>query len=210
MCGKTIENLRHKIDVQLASNKKDYLIRTSKASYMSHKIFHNDFVTIRINKVTLTLNKPAYTGMCILELSKVLMYEFHFDYIKNKYGNNSRLLFTDTDSLMYEIKTEDVYENFSNDKEMLNFRNYLTKSKYYDNSNKLVISKMKDQTFGVAIEEFIGLNPKMYSYLVNDNSEHKKAKGVNRNVVAAICHNEYKNVLLNKKIFETFDKENSK
>ena len=210
MCGKTIENLRHKIDVQLASNKKDYLIRTSKASYMSHKIFHNDFVTIRINKVTLTLNKPAYTGMCILELSKVLMYEFHFDYIKNKYGNNSRLLFTDTDSLMYEIKTEDVYENFSNDKEMLNFRNYLTKLKYYDNSNKLVISKMKDQTFGVAIEEFIGLNPKMYSYLVNDNSEHKKAKGVNRNVVAAICHNEYKNVLLNKKIFETFDKENSK
>ena len=65
--------------------------------------------------MTLTLNKPADIGMCILELSKVIIYEFHYDYIKNKYGNNSRLLLTDTDSLMYEIKTEDVYEYFSND-----------------------------------------------------------------------------------------------
>ena len=77
--------------------------------------------------------------MCILELSKVLMYEFHYDYIKNKYGNNSRLLFADTDSLMYEIKTEDVCEDFSNDKEMFDFSNHSTKSKYCDNSNKLVI-----------------------------------------------------------------------
>ena len=79
------------------------------------------------------------------------MYKFHCDYIKNKYGNNSKLLFTDTDSLMYEIKTEDVYEDFSNDKEMFKFNNYSTKSKYYDNSNKLVVRKMKDETAGVAI-----------------------------------------------------------
>ena len=183
-----------------ATKKKVYLKWTSKASYRSHKIFDNDLVAIPINKVTLTLNKPAYIGMCILELSKILMYEFHYDYIKNKYGNNSRLIFKDTDSLMYEIKNEDVYEDFSNDKEMLDFRNYLTKLKYYDNSNKLVIGKMKDQTFGVAIEKSIELVPKMYSYLVNDNSEHKKAKGVNRSVVGTICHNEYKDVLLNKKI----------
>ena len=91
---------------------------------------------IRKNKVTLTLNKPAYIGMCILELSKVLIYEFNYGYIKNKYGNNSRLSFTDTDSLMYEIKTEDVYEDFSNDKEMFNFSNYSTKSKCCANSNK--------------------------------------------------------------------------
>ena len=162
--GKTMENLRNRIDVKLVSNKKDYLKWTSKPSYMSHKIFDNDLVAIRKNKVTLTLNKPAYIGMCILELSKVLMYEFHYDYIKNKYGNNSRLLFTDTDSLMYEIKTEDVYKDFSNDKEMFDFSNYSTKSKYYDNSNKLVVDKMKDETAGVAIEEFVGLKPKMYLY----------------------------------------------
>ena len=103
-----MKNLRNRVDVKLVSNKRDYLKRTSKPSYMSHKIFNNDLVAIRKNKVTLTLNKPAYIGMCILELSKVLMYQFHYDYIKNKYRDNSTLLFTDTDSLMYEIKTEDV------------------------------------------------------------------------------------------------------
>ena len=80
---------------------------------------------------------------------------------------------------------------------MFDFSKYSTKSKYYDNSNKLVIGKMKDETAGVAIEEFVGLKP----YLLDDNSEHKKAKGVNRNVVATISHNEYKDALLNKICF---------
>ena len=114
--GKTMEKLRNRIDVRLVSNKKDYLKWIAKPSYIPYKIFDNDLVAIRKSQVTLTLNKPAYIGMCILELSKVLMYEFHYDYIKNKYDNSSKLLFTDTDSLMYEIKTEDVYEDFSNNK----------------------------------------------------------------------------------------------
>ena len=101
--GKTMENLRNRIDVKLVSNKKDYLKWASKPSYMSHKIFDKDLVTIRKNIVTLVLNKHAYIGMCILEFSKILMFEFHYDYIKNKYGNNSRLLFTDTDRCMNEI-----------------------------------------------------------------------------------------------------------
>ena len=105
------------------------------------------------------------------------MYEFHYDYIKNKYDNNLRLLFTDTDSLVYDIRTEDLYENFSNDKEKINdFSNYSTKSKYNDNSSKVVVGKMKDKTAGVAIEEFVVLKPKIYLYLVDDNSEHKKGK----------------------------------
>ena len=126
------------------------------------------------------------------------MYKFYYDYIKNKYGNNSRLLFTDTDNLMYEIKTEDGYEDFRSDKEMFDFSNYLTKLKYYDNSNKLVIKKMKDETGGVAIEEFVVLKSKMYSFLV-DNSEHKKVQGVIKKLVATISHNEYKNALFNNK-----------
>ena len=189
-----------------------------KPSYMSHKIFDNDLVAIRKNKVTLTLNKPVYIGMCILELSKVLMYEFHYDYIKNECGNNSKLLFTDTDSLMDEIKT-DVYlnEDFSTNKEMFDFNNYSTKSKYHDDSNKLVIGKMNDETAGVAIEEFVELKRKMYLYMVYDNCEHKKSKGVNiiqqkififvmtcccnnnSNIVVTTSQNEYKDVLLNKK-----------
>ena len=95
---------------------------------------------------------------------------------------------------MYEIKTENVYEDFSNDKEMFDFINYSTKSKYYDNSNKLVLGKMKDETDGVMVEEFVGLKPKINLYLVDDDSECKKAKGINKNVVATISHNEYKDV----------------
>ena len=84
--------------------------------YMSQKIFGNNLDAIGKSKITLTLNKPPYVGICILDLSNVLMYEFHYDYIKNKYSNNARLLFTDNGSLMYEIKTKDVYEDFSKDK----------------------------------------------------------------------------------------------
>ena len=87
-----------------------------------------------------------------------------------KYGNNSRKLFTDTDSLMYEIKIQDVYEDFSNDKEMFDFSNYSAKSNYYDDSNKLVVGKMEDETADLAIKEFVELKPKMYSYLVGNNS----------------------------------------
>ena len=187
---KAMGNLRNTLDVKLISNKKDYLKGISKPSYMSLKIFDNDLVAIRKNKVTLTLDKPADIGMYILELGKVLMYEFHYDYIKNKYGNTSRLLFTDTDSLMYESKTEDIFKDFSNDKEMFDFSNYSTKSKYCDDSNKLVVGKMRDYIAVDVIEEFVGLKPKMYLYLVDDNSEHEKAKGVNKNVVATISHNE--------------------
>ena len=104
------------------------------------------------------------------------MYEFHYDYFKNKYDNKSKLLFTVTDSLMYEIKTEDVYEDFSSDKKMFDFSNYFTKSKYCDGLNKLVIRKMKDETCGDAIEEFVGLKPKMHSFFVDDNIEHKKQR----------------------------------
>ena len=157
-----MENLKKRIDIKLVSNKEDDLKWTSKPSYMLYKIF--------------VVQKPAYIGMCTLELSKVLMYKFHYDYIKNKFDNNSRLLFTDTDSLMYEIKTEDVYPDFSNNKEMFDFNNYSTKSKYYDNSNKLVVGNIKDETAGAGIKEIVGLIQKIYSYLVDDNSEHKKAK----------------------------------
>ena len=95
---------------------------------------------------------------------------------------------------MYEIKTEDIYKDFGNNKEIFDLSNYSTKSKYYDNSNKLVIGKMKNGTAGVVIEEFVGLKPKMYSYLVDNNSEHKRAKGVNKNIFATVSHNKYKDV----------------
>ena len=94
-------------------------------------------------KETLTLNRPAYVGICILDLSKTLMYNFHYNYIKKKYGNRARLLFTDMDSLTYEIETENVYKDSWNDKDMFNNRDYPENSPYYCNANKKVIGKFK-------------------------------------------------------------------
>ena len=142
---------------------------------MSHKIFDNNLVAICKSKLALKLNNPASIEIFILDLSKIFIYEFHHDCIKNEFGNKSKLIFTETDSLMYEIKTEDVHDNFRSNKEIFDFSNYSTKSKYYDDSNKLVIGKMKDETRRVVIEEFVGLKPSMYSFLV-DSNEHTKSK----------------------------------
>ena len=96
---------------------------------------------------------------------------------------------------MYETKTENVWEDFSSDKDIFDFSNYSSKSKYYDNSNKLAIGNMKDETGGVAIEEFVGLKPKMYSFLI-DNGEHKNSNYANKNVITTINHIEQKDVFL--------------
>ena len=131
---------------------------------MSQKIFDYDLVAIRKTKVILTLHKPAYIGMCTLELSKVLMYEFNYDYIRIKYGKKSRVLCIGNDGLMYETKTEDVYADFSYANKLSDFSNSSTKSNYYDNSNKLVVVKLKNEATRVVIEEFVGLKPKICSY----------------------------------------------
>ena len=117
--GKAMENLRNRINVKLVNNKNHYLKWTTKLSYMLQKIFDTNLVAIRKSKIALKLNKPAYTRMCTLESTKVLIREFHYDYHKNKYDNKSKLLFTNTDSLMYEIKNKDVYEDFSSNKKCL-------------------------------------------------------------------------------------------
>ena len=117
--GKTMEKLRNRIDVKLVNNEKYYLKCISRPSFMSHKIFDTKLVAIHKSKVALKLQKPVYTGMCILDLRKLLIYEFLTITLKNKYDSKSKLLFTDTDSVTYEMKTEDVYGDFSNDKEML-------------------------------------------------------------------------------------------
>ena len=158
------------------------------------KIFSKHFVAVHRIKPVLTFNKPIYVGFSILELSKLLMYEFHYKYIKNTF--NAKLLFTDTDSLVYEIKTEDVYEDFYLDKDLFDFSDYPLHSKFFDPVNKKVIGKMKDEFRGKIISEFVGLNSKMYSLIIVDNEEVTKAKGVNKK----LKHKEFVNVLFNKKV----------
>ena len=106
----------------MINNAKDCVRSISKPSFISQKIFSKNFVAIHKIKPVLTLNKPIYVGLSMLDLSKVLMYEFHYKYIKSKF--DAKLFFTDTGSLVYEIKTEDVYEDFYQDKNLFNFSDY--------------------------------------------------------------------------------------
>ena len=161
--GKTMENLRKRVDVRLVTNEKKLDKLTSKPTYVCSKIFNENLMAVHKVKESLTLNRPAYLGMCILDLSKMLTYDFHYNYIKKKYNNRARLLFTDTDSLTYEIEAEDVYKDFWNDKDMFDNSNYPESSPYYCNANKKIIGKFKDEACGIPITEFIGRKSKMYS-----------------------------------------------
>ena len=126
------------------------------------------------------------------------MYDFHYDYIKEKYGKNAKLLFTDTDSVTYNIKTEDVHKDFWADKDKFDFSGYKETSDFYDLKNKKVIGKMKDETAGVPIAEFVGLRSKMYSFVTNDEKGCKTAKDTKKNVVKNLLkHEDYKNTLFN-------------
>ena len=196
--GKTMENLRKRVDVRLVTDEKKLDKLTSKPTYVSSKIINENLMAVHKVKETLTLNRLAYVGMCILDLSKMLMYDFHYNYIKKKYGNRARLLFTDTDSLTYETEAKDVYKDFWNDKYMFDNSDYPENSPYYCNANKKVIGKFKDEACGVPIVEFIGLKSKMYSYIKSDEKGGKTAKGIKKNVIKNnIKHEDYKNVLLN-------------
>ena len=113
--GKTMENIRNRVDIKLVNNKKQAEKLSAKPNFNHCNIFSEDLAAIHMKKTKLVFNKPVYLGMCILDLSKTLMYDFHYNYIKQKYGDKAKLLFTDTDSLMYEIQTEDFYKDISAD-----------------------------------------------------------------------------------------------
>ena len=122
--GKTMENIRKRVDVKLLTNKQQLLRWASKPTFVNSKIFNENLVAIHKIKEQIKLNKPAYVGMCILDLSKTLMYDFHYNYIKQNYGSKAKLLFTDTDSLTYEIEAEDVYQDFWKDKDLFDNAEY--------------------------------------------------------------------------------------
>ena len=185
---------------RLRHNEKKLLKLTSKPTYVSSKTFHENLVAVHKIKETLTLSRPAYMGMCILDLSKTLMYDFHYNYIKNKFGDRAKLLFTVTDSLTYEIEAEDIYQDFWYDKDNLDNSDYPENSPYYDTSNKNVIGKFKDEAAGTPIVTFIGLRSYMYSYIKTDETGGKTAKDIKKNVIKNdLKHEDYKNVLLNNK-----------
>ena len=156
----TMENLKKRVNIRLVNNEKGFLKYTSRPTYVAHKLFGKDYAAIPEIKPVLVLNKPIYVGFTVSDFSKWKMYDFHYNFIIKKF--NAELLFTDTDNLTYERKSEDVYKEFYKWKYLFDFSNYSKDSRFYDDTNKKVIGKMKDGYGGVIIDEFIGLKSKMY------------------------------------------------
>ena len=189
-----MENLRKSINVRLVNNKKDFLKYTSRPTYITHKRFGKDYAAIHEIKPILILNKPTYIGFTVLDLIKWMMYDFHYNFIKKKF--NAELLFTDSDSLTYEIKSENVYEEFFKWKDLFEFSNYSKDSRFFNETNKKVTSKVKDEFGGIIVSEYAALKSKVYSIKKIDGKEHNTAKGVS----IAIESDKYEDVLFNKKI----------
>ena len=197
--GKTMENIRNRVNVKLVNTEEKFKKLSAKPNYKSCKIFNENLISVHMKKTSLTMNKPVYLGMCILDLSKTIMYDFHYNYIKPKYGVKAKLLFTDTDSLMYEIETEDFYKDISKD-----VINRFDTSDYPENHpsgiptgiNKKVLGMFKDEAAGKRIKEFVGLHAKLYSFVMEDGKENKRCKGVKKQVVeSSITHEDYKTCL---------------
>ena len=136
---KQLENLQKRINVGLVTNAEDFLKYTSKATYTTHKIFGKNYAVIHEIKPVLTLNKPIYAGFTVQELRIWKMCDFHYNFIKKNF--DAELLFTDTDSLTYEIKSEDVYEEFFKHKDLFDFSNYLKDSKFFGETIKKLLAK---------------------------------------------------------------------
>ena len=198
--GKTMENIRNRVNVKLVNSKEKALKLIAKPNYKSCKIFSENLISVHMKKTSLVMNKPVYLGACILDLSKTIMYDFHYKYIKPMYKDKAKLLFTDTDSLMYEIETEDFYKDISGD-----VKDRFDTSDYPDNHpsgiptgiNKKVLGMFKDEAKGKIIKEFVGLRAKLYSYKMFEGEESKKCKGIKKRVVEkSITHEDYKTCLL--------------
>ena len=178
--GKTVENVRKHLDVKLVSNTWWFKKLSSKPNFKSFKIFTEGLTAVHLSKEQILLNKPTNVGMSILELSKKFMFSFHYDHIKQFYGNSATLLMTYTDSLVYDIQTKDVYNDIKENINLLDTSDYPENHVAYSMRNKKTLGKIKDETNGHPIKEFVGLRPKMYSMMLDDDTEKKTAKGISK------------------------------
>ena len=196
--GKTMENIRKHRDIKLVATDKKRNKLVSEPNYHTINYISEDLSIIQMNKTKVKMNNPIYLGLSILEISKILMYEFWYDYMKPKYNDNVKLCYLHTDSFVMNIKTEDFYKDIANDVEKrFDMSNHEVNRPLPTGKNKKVIGLMKDELGGKIITEFVTLRPKTYSYLTDDCKEDKKAKGIKKYVIKRmIKFNDYKNCLL--------------
>ena len=182
--GKTMENMRKHRDIKLVKtdHKRNKLV--SEPNYHTMKLISENLSKIEMKKKKMKMNNPMYLGLSILEISKIIMYEFWYDYMKKKYGDMVKLYYMDTDSIIMNIKTKDFYKDITQDvEERFDTSNYDVDRPLPKGKNKKVIGLMKDELGGGIITEFVALKPKTYSYMADESIEMKKAKGTKKCVI---------------------------
>ena len=182
--GKTMENIRKHRNIGLVTTEEKYLCTVMKPNFKFGVLFGENLMGCEMDKIKVVMNKLVYLGQAILDLSKIIMYEFHYNYMVPKYGlEKLKLCYMDTDSLVYDIKTEDFYEDLANDVEARFDTSGYSKTDFKPlpiGLNKKVIGLMKDELGGKIMTEFVALRPKLYSYKKPDDSEDKKCKGIKK------------------------------
>ena len=182
--GKTMENIRKHKDIKLVTTDKKRNKLVSEPNYHTINYISEDLSIIEMSKTKVKMNKPIYLGLSILDISKILMYEFWYDYMKPNYNDKVKLCYIDTNSFIMSIKTNDFYKDIAIDVEKrFDTSNYELNRPLPTGKNKKVIRLMKDELGGKIITEFVTLRPKTYSYLTDDGKEDKKAKGTKRCVI---------------------------
>ena len=196
---KTMENVRKHRDIKLVTTDKKRRKLVSEPNYHTMNYISENLSILEMKRTKVKMNKLIYLGLSILEISKLLMYEFWYDYMKPKYGDSVKLCYMDTDSFIMNIKTEDFHKDIANDVEKrFDTSNYEVDRSLPTGKNKKVIGLMKDELGGRIITEFVALRQKTYSYLTHDFKEDKKAKETKKCVIKRmIKSDDYKNCLLN-------------
>ena len=200
--GKTMENVRKRVNVKLLRSDEEQKILklVAKPTFARQEIFNPDLVGIQNHKEKVLLNKPIYVGMSVLDLSKHLMYNFYYNNLKKTYCDKIKLLYTDTDSVIIHVQTEDIYQDIAQNLDNYDTSNYQPNHPLFSNTNKKIIGKFKDELGGQLLTEFIGIRPKMYSYVGEESG--KRAKGVKKSVLKkTITHNDYRSCLFEKKVY---------
>ena len=175
--GKTMENVRKHIDTKLVTTNKRKNLLLSEPNYHTTKWFSENLLATEMKKTKVKMNKPVYLGLSILKVSKKLMCEFQYDYMKPTYGDNVKLCYMDTDNFIKHIKAEDFYKDIVDDVEKrLDTSNFEVNRALPTGKNKKLIGLTKDESGGKIMTEFVALSPKTYSYLMDDVGSDKKSK----------------------------------
>jgi hypothetical protein len=211
--GKCMENVRKHRDIRLVTKwDGQWGVRglISKPNFHSSVVFDEDMVVIEMNKLEIFMNKPIYVGFSILDISKTFLYDFHYEYVLKTFGLNSKLMYTDTDSLIYLFNVDDIYQYIRKDSYRFDTSDYDPKNIYQiELKNKKIPGLMKDENNGKIMLEFVGLRSKMYAYIVEEKLNTKlikKSKGSTKSSIQTITFDDYKECLFNNKLFEKTQK----